>query len=57
MIWTNGVIWRPGEASPRLSISHNEGTSMAEMRINGEQRRFEADPDMPMLWAVRDLLG
>src|SRR5258706_14853018 len=25
--------------------------------INGEARTFAADPDMPLLWALRDLLG
>lgn len=24
--------------------------------VNGERRRIEADPDMPLLWALRDLL-
>ncbi len=25
--------------------------------VNGAPRRIEADPDMPLLWALRDLLG
>ena len=25
--------------------------------VNGETRDFEADPEMPLLWALRDLLG
>ena len=25
--------------------------------INGESRTFAADPDMPLLWALRDLVG
>lgn len=29
---------------------------MTRMRINGEQRSVEADPAMPLLWALRDLL-
>ncbi len=24
--------------------------------VNGERRRIDADPDMPLLWALRDLL-
>lgn len=28
-----------------------------ELRINGQTTRIEADPDMPLLWALRDLLG
>ena len=26
-------------------------------KVNGESRSLEADPDMPLLWALRDLLG
>lgn len=28
-----------------------------DCEINGEARSFEADPEMPLLWALRDLLG
>ncbi|MGG7568094.1 (2Fe-2S)-binding protein [Rhodovulum sp. DZ06] len=27
-----------------------------KLTVNGETREFEADPDMPLLWALRDLL-
>lgn len=27
------------------------------MRVNGVERKLEADPEMPLLWALRDLLG
>ncbi|HEY1962778.1 MAG TPA: (2Fe-2S)-binding protein [Rhizomicrobium sp.] len=27
-----------------------------ELQVNGERRRVDADPDMPLLWALRDLL-
>ena len=27
------------------------------LTVNGEPRTFEADPNMPLLWALRDLLG
>jgi isoquinoline 1-oxidoreductase alpha subunit len=30
---------------------------MVELRINGVTRTVDADPTMPLLWAVRDLLG
>ena len=30
---------------------------MVELRINGVNRTIDADPTMPLLWAVRDLLG
>ncbi|MDX1377059.1 MAG: (2Fe-2S)-binding protein [Burkholderiales bacterium] len=28
-----------------------------ELEINGERRRLDADPQMPLLWALRDMLG
>jgi isoquinoline 1-oxidoreductase alpha subunit len=27
------------------------------LNVNGKQRTFEADPEMPLLWVLRDLLG
>ena len=30
---------------------------MVELRINGANHTVDADPTMPLLWAVRDLLG
>ncbi|MEO8431948.1 MAG: (2Fe-2S)-binding protein [Acidobacteriota bacterium] len=27
------------------------------IRVNGERRTFEAEPEMPLLWALRDRLG
>jgi len=27
------------------------------LRVNGEVTRFDAEPDMPLLWALRDALG
>jgi isoquinoline 1-oxidoreductase alpha subunit len=26
-------------------------------KVNGQSRSFDADPDMPLLWALRDFLG
>jgi len=28
-----------------------------QLKINGRVRQVDAEPDMPLLWAVRDLLG
>jgi len=28
-----------------------------ELEVNGEQKRLETEPDMPLLWALRDMLG
>ncbi len=30
---------------------------MIELNINGSVRRFDIDPDMPLLWALRDHAG
>lgn len=30
---------------------------MLTLTINGKQQQVDADPDMPLLWVVRDLLG
>ena len=30
---------------------------MLLLRVNGVERRFDGDPDMPLLWYVRDILG
>src|SRR5438874_7239465 len=30
---------------------------MITLRINGEGKTFDAPPDMPLLWVLRDLLG
>jgi isoquinoline 1-oxidoreductase alpha subunit len=31
--------------------------SRVTLSINGEARAFDAEPDMPLLWALRDVLG
>jgi isoquinoline 1-oxidoreductase alpha subunit len=30
---------------------------MIQITINGQQKQIEADPNMPLLWVIRDLLG
>lgn len=30
---------------------------MISLRVNGEDRRFDGDPNMPLLWYLRDELG
>jgi isoquinoline 1-oxidoreductase alpha subunit len=30
---------------------------MLELNVNGSVRRLDAPPDMPLLWAIRDLVG
>ena len=30
---------------------------MITLSVNGAEHRLDADPEMPLLWALRDLLG
>jgi isoquinoline 1-oxidoreductase alpha subunit len=30
---------------------------MIRLSVNGEQREIDVDPEMPLLWALRDVLG
>ena len=30
---------------------------MIALRVNGQQQKFDGDPDMPALWYLRDVLG
>ena len=30
---------------------------MVSLRINGEERKIDAPPDMPLLWVLRDIVG
>ncbi len=30
---------------------------MITLSVNGDERRLDVDPDMPLLWAIRDSLG
>ena len=30
---------------------------MIKLRVNGELRELDVDPEMPLLWALRDVLG
>jgi isoquinoline 1-oxidoreductase subunit alpha len=29
---------------------------MIQLKVNGTSRRFDGDPDMPLLWYLRDVL-
>ena len=30
---------------------------MISLNVNGSERQFDGDPDMPLLWYLRDVLG
>ena len=30
---------------------------MIRLKVNGAERSFDGDPDLPLLWYVRDVLG
>jgi isoquinoline 1-oxidoreductase subunit alpha len=47
-------IWRGQRAH---HPDTEEVTSMIELNINGTVRRLDVDPDMPLLWALRDHAG
>lgn len=38
-------------------MHHGEEPGVIELTINGEARRLDADADMPLLWALRDIAG
>jgi isoquinoline 1-oxidoreductase subunit alpha len=33
------------------------GALMIELKINGQSHSIDAEPDMPLLWALRELVG
>ena len=37
--------------------SEDEGDSMIQFRVNGVERSFDGDLEMPVLWYLRDILG
>ena len=39
------------------STATREKVRMQQIKINGELRNIDADPQMPLLWAIRDIVG
>ncbi len=35
----------------------SEETIMIKVRINGQERNWDGDPDLPLLWFIRDEIG
>ncbi len=41
----------------REFASEHGDDSMIRFRVNGVERSFDGDPEMPVLWYLRDILG
>jgi isoquinoline 1-oxidoreductase subunit alpha len=39
------------------SASPREGTTVVTLRVNGQLRQVDAEPDTPLLWVLRDNIG
>src|SRR5438067_4334476 len=41
-----------------MTALYEEGeTIMIKVKINGEELNWDGDPDLPLLWAIRDVVG
>ena len=40
-----------------MDESLSGGTAVLTLKINGKSHKVDADPEMPLLWVLRDLLG
>ncbi len=47
----------PRSARALATERPSEGSMKITLKVNGQARAIEADPDMPLLWALRDFLG
>src|SRR3984957_8183119 len=45
-------IWSAADAG-----NHDMEGSMTRLKVNGKERTFDGDPDMPLLWYLRDVAG
>src|SRR6266481_3573318 len=44
------------EINSALHLSQLEG-EMIRLKVNGKEQTFDGDPDMPLLWYLRDVAG
>jgi isoquinoline 1-oxidoreductase alpha subunit len=44
-------------AASRIHAPNREENTMVTVKINGVEHKIEAEADMPLLWAIRDLVG
>jgi len=40
-----------------MSRKSHAGEAMIRLKVNGKERTFDGDPDMPLLWYLRDVAG
>src|SRR5256886_14937834 len=40
-----------------MAALHARGTHMAKLNINGKTRDVQAEPDTPLLWVIREIVG
>ncbi len=45
-----------GDVARRMLLGRKRGL-IVKLKVNGMDRIFDGDPDMPLLWYVRDILG
>lgn len=45
------------ESRALLAALNNKTNSMITLKVNGKNYEIEADPEMPLLWVIRDLVG
>jgi isoquinoline 1-oxidoreductase alpha subunit len=46
---------RDGGSAPAIIVPRGE--AMIQLKINGKTQSFQGEPDMPLLWYLRDVLG
>src|SRR6201994_559735 len=55
-----GMIMVAREFAEQIAVSDPSGKGMhmaINLTINGEAKTFDAPPEMPLLWVLRDILG
>lgn len=57
MLITNSVRSLPAICEPPPDDDKTEDKTMARFRVNGKEQELDIEPDMPLLWALRDELG
>jgi isoquinoline 1-oxidoreductase/isoquinoline 1-oxidoreductase alpha subunit len=48
---------RPHEPDVATLTTQNRSNNMVQIVVNGQRHQFDGDPEMPLLWYLRDELG